>query len=368
MTKKKVGILTLPINNNYGGIIQLVALYNFIKSNNFEAIWIDKRHPENIVKIFLKRIIEINPFYKIYDPKNFKTIKLLSKQLEPFLNEYLKKKTQTIYTSESLNKITNDIDSFIVGSDQVWRFEYIKSNYPTYFLDFVPHEKTKIAYAASFGKDYWEGNEKTVLKIKALLKKFDLVTTREKTGLIICQEDFNFNTAVQVLDPSFLQDISFYKDIINKIHFSSKVELFNYVLDSSKKSESLVDEISNQLNLKVNKIYLNYNSNKSENLVENWLAHFYYSDFVITDSFHGMVFSIIFNKQFIVIGNQSRGLTRFYSILELLDLKNRIINIDQFTLKKENILNEKIDFSKVNKKLETQKKISKSTLLNALKN
>ena len=108
------------------------------------------------------------------------------------------------------------------------------------------------------------------------------------------------------------------------------------------------------------------NSNKSSNPIENWLAHFYYSDFVVTDSFHGLVFSIIFNKQFIIIGNHSRGLSRFYSLLELLDLKDRIIDIDEYTLKIPDILNKKIDYSTVNKKLNIQKEISKTSLLKSI--
>jgi len=365
MPKNKIGILTLPINNNYGGIIQLAALYNFLESNDIEAIWIDKRHPENRVKHLLKRVIEINPFYKIYDPKNFKTIKLFFKQVEPFFNTHLKVKTKPIYSTKNLKKLTSDFDGFIVGSDQVWRLEYIKSNYPTYFLDFVSHKSKKIAYAASFGKDIWEGNEESIIKIQSLIKKFNLVTIREDTGVDVCKNIFNYDDAIHVLDPSFLPNLNFYKSLINTITFSHKIELFNYVLDASKKCNQIVGEISSKLNLSINKIYLN-NSNKSSNPIENWLAHFYYSDFVVTDSFHGLVFSIIFNKQFIIIGNHSRGLSRFYSLLELLDLKDRIIDIDEYTLKIPDILNKKIDYSTVNKKLNIQKEISKTSLLKSI--
>ncbi|WP_179318727.1 polysaccharide pyruvyl transferase family protein [Winogradskyella helgolandensis] len=369
MTKLKIGILTLPINNNYGGIIQLAALYNFIESNGFEAVWIDKRHPESVVKFWLKKIIEINPLYNIYDPKNFKTIKLFRKQVAPFFKEYLSVKTNTAYTSEYLKEVTKDLDCVIVGSDQVWRLEYIKENYPTYFLDFVSSKTKKIAYAASFGKDFWEGKTESISKIESLIQKFDLVSTREEDGLKICKESFNYEKAVHTLDPSFLPDVSFYEKMIKGIDFSHKIELFNYVLDASEKSTSIVDEISNRMNLKIDKIYLNAsNSLNSPHLIENWLSHFYYSNFIITDSFHGLVFSIIFNKQFIIIGNKSRGLSRFNSLLKLLNLENRLIDIDQFKIEDIALLNEKIDYLEVNKKLNMQKEISKTYLLNAITN
>jgi hypothetical protein len=366
MAKPKVGILTLPVNNNYGGIIQLAALYNFIESNGYQAIWIDKRHPDNLIKFLLKKIIESNPLFKIYDPKNFKTIKLFLQQVQPFFNNYLSSKTQTIYTNKELKTATKDFDYLIVGSDQIWRLGYIKDNYPTYFLDFASEKQKKIAYAASFGKNYWEGDSNSISKIQTLIKSFDLVSTREDIGVKICSESFNYNKAVHVLDPSFLPELDFYKTMLNKIKFSRKIELFNYVLDFSKKSNLIVDRISKELNLKTDKIYLNNLSGKSSNLIENWLAHFYYSDFVVTDSFHGLVFSIIFNKQFIIIGNHSRGLSRFDSLLNLLDLKDRMITIDDFNSKSTLVLQEKIDYSIVNQKLNNQKEISKTYLLNAL--
>lgn len=367
MTKTKVGILTLPINNNYGGIIQLVALYHFLESNGFKAVWIDKRHPESMVKFLLKKTIEFNPLYKISDPKSFKTIKLFLKQVQPFFNEYLKEKTPTVYETEDLKKATADLDCFIVGSDQVWRFEYIKGNYPTYFLDFVSGRKKKIAYAASFGKDYWEGDEKSISVIQKLIQKFNLVSTREDSGITVCNDTFNYSNAVHVLDPSFLPDVEFYKSMMKSITFSDKIEMFNYVLDSSQKSNTIVEEVSQTLNLKVDKIYLNDSSSKSSNLIENWLAHFYYSDFVITDSFHGLAFSIIFNKQFIIIGNHTRGLSRFSSLLELLGLTDRMIDSNTFNSKTLDILQKKIDYSIVNEKLRAQKEISKTYLINAIK-
>jgi hypothetical protein len=367
MPGKKIGILTLPIKNNYGGIIQLVALYHFLESKGFHPVWIEKNQWYSPIKGNVIKLLEKNPLYKIYDPKDFAKIDSLHKQIRPFLKRHLANRTRPINNEIQLKEATNDIDAFVVGSDQVWRLEYVKDNYPTYFLDFVAQGKMKIAYAASFGKDYWEGAEESIQHISKLLKEFDLVTVREDKGVEVCKNTFGYPNAHHVLDPTFLPEVSFYEKLITSINLDKKIELFNYVLDPTPNSAQLVEKISAQKNLKINKIYLNESkANRTQSaLVENWLAHFYHADFVVTDSFHGMVFSIIFNKPFIVFGNKERGLTRFTSLLKLLDLEERLINVNDAT-DIEQLLNKPIDYTSVNKKLNEWRVRSANLLLEKL--
>lgn len=364
MKGKKIGILTLPIKNNYGGIIQLVALYHFLESKGHSPVWIDKNHWYKPVKGSIIKLLENNPLHKLYDPKDFAKVNALHKQIRPFLEKYLPNRTLPIDNLSQLKQATEDFDAFVVGSDQVWRLEYVKDNYPTYFLDFVPQGKTKIAYAASLGKDYWEGGEESVALVSKLLKDFDLVTVREDKGVSVCKETFGFPDAHHVLDPTFLPEVSFYKKLIDSIGFDKEIGLFNYVLDPSPNSSKLVEKISKQKHFKINKIYLNDNrsSKTTTTLIENWLAHFYHADFVVTDSFHGMVFSIIFNKSFLVFGNKERGLTRFTSLLKHLDLENRLIDVDSNT-DIDIILNKPIDYTSVNEKLNTWRVLSTDLLL-----
>lgn len=367
MSGKKVGILTLPIRNNYGGIIQLVALYHFLESKGFHPVWIEKNQWYSSLKGNIIKLLEKNPLYRIYDPKDFAKINFLHKQIRPFLESYLPNRTRPIHNEAQLKEETQDIGAFVVGSDQVWRLEYVKDNYPTYFLDFVPQEKIKIAYAASFGKDYWEGGEESVQRISKLLKKFDLVTVREDKGVEVCKNTFGYPNAHHVLDPTFLPERSFYEKLITSINFDKKTELFNYVLDPTPNSSQVVEKIAKQKQLKINKIYLNENrfSKNTTSLIENWLAHFYHADFVVTDSFHGMVFSIIFNKPFIVFGNKERGLTRFTSLLKLLDLEERLIDANDAT-DIEPLLNKPIDYTYVNQKLHEWRACSAELLLEKL--
>src|SRR5690606_1174645 len=310
------------------------------------------------------KLLENNPLHKLYDPKDFAKVNVLHKQIRPFLEKNLPNRTLPIDNLSQLKQATQDFDAFVVGSDQVWRLEYVKDNYPTYFLDFVPQGKTKIAYAASLGKDYWEGGDESVAIVSKLLTDFDLVTVREDRAVDVCLQTFNYAKAHHVLDPTFLPDMSFYKKLIDSIGFDKEIGLFNYVLDPSPNSSKLVEKISKQKHLKTNKIYLNENKSikTGSSLVENWLAHFYYADFVVTDSFHGMVFSIIFNKPFLVFGNKERGLTRFSSLLKLLDLEERLIDADSNT-DIDIILNKPIDYTSVNEKINTWRVLSTDLLL-----
>lgn len=364
MNRKKVGILTLPLKNNYGGIIQLIALYHFLEKEVFQPIWIDKRQWHTPIKNTAIKLLENNPFYRIYDPKEFGRSKEFLKIIAPFLDIYLPKRTWPIYSQEQLKQEIFDLDAVVVGSDQVWRLEYVKDNYPTYFLDFVPHNTKKIAYAASFGKDYWEGTDESIKIVKKLLGDFDLVTVREDSGIGVCKERFEIENLYHVLDPSFLPDINFYERMIKNQNFNKKTELFNYVLDPTAESDELVKNIAQQQNLNVYKIYLREsNFSKNDSLIAKWLAHFYYADFVVTDSFHGMVFSIIFKKQFLVIGNKKRGLTRFSSLLKLLNLENKLVENPSDI---ENHMQLKINYAEVDQKLAKLREKSKNLLINSL--
>jgi hypothetical protein len=358
MTEKKVGIITLPLKNNYGGIIQLIALYHFLEKQRFCPVWVDKRQCYSPIKRLVIKLLEFNPFYKIYDPKEFARSRIFLKIIAPFLKTYLPERTSPIYNQKQLIKNTSDFHAIIAGSDQIWRLEYIKDNYPTYFLDFVPEEKKKIAYAASFGKDYWEGGKESIDRVKNLLNNFDLITVREDSGVNICNETFGIENVHHVLDPSFLPDVSFYEEMIKNQEFNEKTELFNYVLDPTEKSDELVKNIVQQQNLNVHKIYLKEsNFTKNDSLIAKWLAHFYYADFVVTDSFHGMVFSIIFNKQFLVVGNQKRGLTRFSSLLKLLKLEDRLLLENENYNNLSDLFNNRINYETVNNViLESQRK------------
>ena len=159
-----------------------------------------------------------------------------------------------------------------------------------------------------------------------------------------------------------LMDKEFYiNEIISKYDTSrvSKGGLLTYVLDEEDEKKEIIDFVKE--NLKIDKVthLKGFNTSKTTYSVPEWLASFSNADFVVTDSFHGMVFSIIFEKDFLVIGNEGRGMDRFVSLLALLELEDRLI-LNKSQINKENL--EKIDFKKVQEILNRERKFSEEFL------
>ena len=369
----KIGILTLPIAENYGGILQAVALYRYLHNQGHDVVLIYKDSYQKPLKKIVKEILLKIPFHNL---KNIKTNheKYIEYQKRKafhrtFVEKEIFKISENLYTKEDLENFVNkeNFDAVIVGSDQVWRKAYINDkHYKSYFLDFVDGTKTKkIAYAASFGKDYWEGKD-YIDDISKLLADFIAVSTREKSGLAICKNSFGFNDAKHVLDPTMLMDKEFYiNEIISKYDTSrvSKAELLTYVLDEEDEKKEIIDFVKDNLKIDKANHLKGFNSSKTTYSVPEWLASFSNADFIVTDSFHGMVFSIIFEKYFLVIGNEGRGLDRFVSLLTLLGLEDRLI-LNKSELNIEKL--KKIDFINVKEILNKEQKISEDFLERAL--
>ncbi len=369
----KIGILTLPIAENYGGILQAVALYRYLHNQGHDVVLIYKETYQVPWKKLAREILLKIPFHNFRNIKNNNKVNEERLERKKFHRVFIEKEifkiSQDLYTKQDLENFAKkeNFDAVIVGSDQVWRKAYINDKYyKSYFLDFIDGNKTKkIAYAASFGKDYWEGKD-DLEDISKLLQDFTAVSTREKSGIDICKNSFGFDNAKHVLDPTMLITKEFYKnEIISKYDTSGVLKggLLTYVLDEENGKKEIINFVKE--NLKMNKIHhlKGFNISKTTYSVPEWLASFANADFVVTDSFHGMVFSIIFEKDFVVIGNHDRGLDRFTSLLSLLGLKNRMVFCVE-DLKDKKICS--IDYSSVNKILEENKKSSLKFLMGAL--
>lgn len=371
----KIGILTLPISENYGGILQALTLYRLLHNQGHNVVLIYKEAYQSQVlwkKIAVEILLKI-PFH------NFKNIKSRHMLLEErkkrrtfhrtFINEEIFKISESLYTKNDLEKFVEKekFDAVIVGSDQVWRKEYINDiYYKSYFLDFVNGINTKkIAYASSFGKDYWEGKS-DIEEVSKCIKDFDFISTRELSGVRICKDTFGFKNAEDVLDPTLLMSKEFYLEIISKysaLDNITKGGLQSYVLDEAEEKKEIISFIKKKFNLQNVNHLKGFNHTNKIYTVPEWLASFSVADFVITDSFHGMVFSIIFEKNFIVIGNHNRGLERFSSLLNLVGLEDRLIfELDDIKDKKIDNINYKV----VNEFLDKNKKKSLNFLFNAL--
>lgn len=363
----RVGILTLYPTHNYGGILQCIALYHLLKENGHEPILIYRpQYTNTFLKKVIKEILKYIPYQNI---KNIRQVYLDSKKHKPFIEKFIPNKTKKYSNANDLITVCSDYDleAIIVGSDQVWRYSYINDgHFKNFFLDFVTDVNIKkIAFSASFGKDIWEDKE-SIPEVKYLINKFDYISVRENSGVDICSEIFNFNMSEHTLDPTMLVDKAIYDQIIRLSNNSNlyKNKLVTYILDETLDKKNIVEEVATEKNLEI----FNLHGFGTKNIfvsVPDWCAAIKNADFVITDSFHGMVFSILFNKQFLVIGNKNRGLSRFSSLLNICGLSDRMIfEMERDTLR--DIVGKEINYVKVNHDIDIFDKKSKAFLINAL--
>lgn len=356
---KKIGILTQPLINNYGGILQNYALQYTLRHLGYECETINFAHTGLKIKkirlilsilkrvtkrIFGKRQEFLNPIKE--DREIFK----IHPEQERFISSYIKKiDIYSTLTKEFDNN--NKYDIYIVGSDQIWRPKY-SPNIRNYFLDFVDDRKKKIAYAASFGTDQWEYTPELTLYAKTFLKKFDAISVREKSGVTLCSQYLDCNS-IHVLDPTMLLKAENYNLLIRDNEKSKYPYIAAYILDKSKITKYITQEMSNELSIAVKGIG-EKNEGKLES-IEDWLKDIRDADFIITDSFHGTVFSIIYHKSFFTLVNESRGSSRIHSLLSLFGLENRIIkNIQDF----KNIKSSEINWRYVDCRIDELRDIS----------
>ena len=373
----KIAILTLPFHSNYGGILQAYALQTVLKRMGHDVLIVDlpfKKEGYRVVLLtYLKRFIA-KCFFLSDKPvrawASEKELKVINKNILDFINRYLSVIKCNKLSALSVLIKQEQINVFIFGSDQIWRPSYTPDVY-TYFGSFLSSSSNieKISYAASFGVDFWEYTPKQTLKCKGLVKTFKAVSVREDSAIHLCRQYLDIN-AVPVLDPTMLLNKDDYVELLKSYDNCIKKELAVYLLDWSERKRDLVDKISGYKELDINYInvqnkYWNVGAKKINECIvppiENWLRGLLCADFVITDSFHGVVFSILFHKQFYCIVNSS---TRFTSLLRLLNLEDRIVsNIGNFDL---NSLNEDIDYGAVDSLLFRERERSLDFLRKAL--
>lgn len=367
----RIGILTLPLHTNYGGILQAYALQTILEKLGHQVIVLDTSQKHKIPAIWkfpfclIKRIVlKLTGKQKIIFVERYwnHQRKVITQNITPFIMKYIHRKE--ILSFSELNE--NDYDAFVVGSDQVWRTLYFcpmwhGQTIDNAYLSFAKEWNIKrVAYAASFGTDYWEYSTGETSECKECVEKFDAVSTREDCGVQLCKKYFDVE-AKCVLDPTMLLSS---KDYISLIEQSktpkSKGSLLVYVLDETENSKSIVAEISKIKHLVPFSVNNPYEYNEQKPLkkrikisVETWLRGFYDAEFIITDSFHACVFSILFQKQFVVIGNKSRGLARIESLFKRLGIENRFVEENKGVKAMENI-----DYNKVFQRYDELKKES----------
>ena len=355
--KITIGLLTLPLYDNFGGMLQAISLYNYLSTQGYNVIFLDNEIIRPALRKYILSIFSFLPFGSFH---RYKYKQRKRAFYRPFLLKNIKKISKPLGSKKAYKNLINKInfDFLIVGSDQVWRRDYGSDYFERYFFDFSINKKIKkISYAASFGgKESLINNDENIIN---LLSDFDYISTRENESV---QELSKINIkSTSVLDPTLLSNSDFFEKLCLKKALDK--EIISYTLDH----DNIASQIINLAKKKLKKSKIKQIAINEMVTISEWLTYFKNSDLIITDSYHGMIFSIIFKKKFVIINNQDRGASRFMNLLDNLGLSNRLIYPQDCNDEKlSDLITDDIDYNKVDKKLLDLKNKSKIFLQTAL--
>ncbi len=340
--------MTQPLCANYGGILQNLALQKVLKDLGHTPITLDLCTHLNMSKTDYVIYCFKTLLKCVLRGEKFRVLSYNQKRpsvFDAFVKENIITTRRIDHYSDNLIADYN-LNCLIVGSDQVWRPKF--NVFPEdMFLAFAEGRRIKrIAYAASFGTDCWEYNNALTIRCKRLLSDFDGISVREESGIKLCKNNLDADSTF-VVDPTLLFYSDYYNNICKDIDISKDRYVAVYTLNISEKNMQLIKSfaLSNGLKVKC------FTSDTGFTLsVPEWISLFRDATFVITDSFHGTVFSIIYQKNFVTLTNNGRGGARFYSLLNTLGLEKQFVGDCDFDY---SILNNLIiDWETVNKKRE----------------
>lgn len=370
----KVAVITLKDSPNYGGILQAYALQKAIEKLGIECSLIDYMNDDFRHKFtFWGKPKRMSIIYWIFKKVQYPLMMVMMRRMMPFYNHM--NVTEHFSKPNQLHALNSEYDCFITGSDQVWACDL---NYfdDSYFLSFVDERHKKISYAASFGRTIDMITEDEKQFIAPLLMSFNSISVREDSGIDVVRLLTGRSDAIPVLDPTFLLDKNDWEKVASHNHKGkNKKYILCYLMQTYKNDQEALrfaKRMSSETGLPIIKICRGLTSvlwgeTVYVPTVEEWIGLFLDAEYVITNSFHGMAFSVNFGKDFSVFleGNPSSGRnSRIFDRCVDLDLLDRIHIVGST----EHIKIKKINYSKVRPILERLKKESMIWLENELTN
>lgn len=335
-------IVTLTDYFNYGNMLQRYALQRFLQKKGYRFI------------SYAQEAFDVSD-------KKFDRLR----NTIPFVQQRIYRKPYDV---------NDDYKYYITGSDQVWRKwggdggDDPFANVRYFMFDFIKNDQaTRIAYAASFGQsDILSARltEEFMDSVKPLIKKMNAVSVREVDGAKLVKKYWDVDASVTV-DPTMLLDSKDYDALIQKptMPLREPKSCFAYILGSSDNREDCLRKISKSLNADIDTLYLKEDDKLPS--VEQWIMSIKAASFVVTDSFHGMVFCIIYKTPFIVLENEFGGASRIVSLLSELGIQDRFIMDKDLKGFNVNELND-INWRHVSRRLNNLRGRSSKWLLKAL--
>lgn len=354
---------------NHGASLQEYALLKFLNTQGFDAITINYQpdYLANNYKFFKvpvvyqhKNILYKSAYVLAKLPSKLKSFQRY-KRFEDFTEKYIPTTRDKFATNEELKHLTKR-SAYICGSDQIWNTLFNNGKDKAFYLDFAPDDSLKISYAASFATKKIENGLENFVRNN--VEKLNFVSVRESSAVKILK-DLGVNS-VQVLDPVFLLDSEDWESsFIQKSAFCEKF-LFVYDFDNNPQIKEFSLYLAEKYNLKIystNKLSYADRSFWNDGPV-NFLNLVFHAEFVLTNSFHALAFSLIFNKQMYVFNRSTAINTRMFDLLLLFNVSDRMIHVGDKKDKLDLVL--PIIYDDMKKHMENKKTESRGFLLNAL--
>lgn len=370
----KIGIITWFRHENYGTILQAIALQKYLKNigHNTELI-----NFQLLDGIHIKMTKDLNIFQKCYyyfgkiilHMYKFvfkKTFRNKSFNFKNVINDNCNI-SEKINTEKEYIELCNKYDYLIFGSDQIWNPNWY---HPFYFANYEEINSNLIAYAPSFGVNSIIGELKE--EYKNALNRFNSIALREKKGCEIVKELTNLDSTL-VVDPTMLlssTDWEEYED--NSIKIDGKYILC-YFLSDNYNHWKAVKKYAKEKKLKLVIIPQEGHSYISSKYVikgcklGQFLSLIHNAEYVITDSFHGTIFSTIYRKQFLIFerhdsNNSMSQNSRIYNLLEMLKISNKLIKFNSSKIVNEGVIDYKFIIPNLNKFIDSSKKYLETVL------
>ena len=345
----KIALITYHYSNNKGAFLQTYALCKFLISEGHELQIIDIRQKEHtawytkVIKAILVGLRLRREMKVLYPPLTRRYLSVSDLRTDP-----------------------PQADCYIVGSDQVWNPNISGDLKFAYYLDFGSVDTRRISYASSFGLSVWSRTDQFEIdSIRKCLSLFDSLSVREREGVRICNEVFGVSPTL-VLDPTFLNDS--YEEITGMV--SERKQIVCYKINKTNDFWANISILGNCLHMPIT--LLNYNFPKIgfryvfPPSLRTWMRYISSASMIVTDSFHGTAFSIIYKKEFILILNHNDRDSRLINLVDQVGLNCRCFNSVEQAVKSR-IWETPIDYEAVYEKLSKLRIDSINYLHNALK-
>lgn len=335
----KIGILTLPFNANYGGILQAYALQTVLEQMGHHTCHIN-RLPHHYLHPLLRPVAYAKRVAERYLLGRKKRIcfeayhNAIVQHTNPFITQHIH-----LVGQEGVGSLqAKDFDAIVVGSDQVWRREFW-NDITTPYLQFAREWPIRrIAYAASFGLGTWQYTEAQTRQCAELLSRFDLVSVREEAAIDLCRAHLGCE-AVLMPDPTLLLSREHYLQLIPDAPAQKATQptLFAYLLGDNERDRTLIDKLAQERNLTPHAIIADDSPGRPISAcvrppLEEWIGGIATASLVVTNSFHGCVLACIFGKPFIALEHQQGGVSRILSLLHSLGLEEKPATLSTSTI------------------------------------